>query len=63
LNGLMIASTFFITFPPYVVKLRDESAVSLAAPYTVHMTFARLSILCDFLAFLSACSAEDHSSP
>ncbi|MDH3721708.1 MAG: hypothetical protein OER74_09440, partial [Desulfobacteraceae bacterium] len=51
LNGLMIASTFFITLPPYVVKPWDGSAVSVAAPITVHMTFIRLSILCDFLAF------------
>ena len=27
------------------------------------MTFARLSNLCNSLAFLSACSVEDHSNP
>ena len=29
----------------------------------VRMTFARLSTLCNSIAFLSACSAEDHLNP
>jgi hypothetical protein len=34
LNGLMIASTFFIIFPPYLVKPCDRLAVSVVSQIT-----------------------------
>ncbi|MBT8349937.1 MAG: hypothetical protein KJO26_01705, partial [Deltaproteobacteria bacterium] len=46
--------------PNSTFSIKSKSPISLNR---VRMIFARLSTLCNFLAFLSACSVEDHSNP
>jgi len=68
-NILSISAMSFFSVPnsPFSIKSKSPAnntcASSSQTENRVRMTFARLSSLCNLLAFLSACSVEDHSNP
>ena len=48
---------------PYLVSSANFAAILHISKKSSYDFFVRLSILCNYLAFLSASSVEDHSNP